>query len=168
MQLDGPEADPGVELIIRRVTELVDARILALKQDLTEHFGVRHDELTRRMAELEERLEQATKNFDRWAVGIQRNTAFTKHLAQGAFADTSQPPAPLTPEANAPCPIEIDQAARAGPSEGEQRVDLPEYGAVLYIAPGEDPDKAWAGTKAALRKERGASGVRRSPRTRGR
>lgn len=159
MQNSDSGVDPAVELIIQRMTDLVDARVLALKKDLIEQFGARHDELARRLTE-------ATENFDRWATDIRRATNFTQAMAKGAFAGDQPSPAPLTPTADAPRPIAIDRAAAADPSAGEQRVDLPDYGVVLYIKPGEDPERAWVGTRTALREERGVGGVRRSPRTR--
>jgi hypothetical protein len=139
-------------MIIRRVTELVDARVLALKQDLTEHFGVRHDELTRRMTEMEDLLAKATENFDRWAMAIRKDTGITKILATSAFANSGSSPAgPETPQPGDPRPMEIDHAVAADPSEGAQRVDLPECGAVVFPRPGTDASTAWAATGAAIR-----------------
>lgn len=155
------DADPMIETIITRVTEQLDACLAALKRDLCDEFGARHDALERRMATLENLVAAS-------AADIKHDTGFTRTIAVGAFAGTgASPPRPATPEADAPRPLDIDRAVAADPSEGDQRVDLPDYGAVFYLQPGQDAETAWTGARTAIREGR-AGGLRRPRRAEGR
>jgi hypothetical protein len=154
------DVDPAIEAIIRRLTDHLDARIDALKAELKEelraelagHFDARHDELCRRMTLVEERFDAGMDLFSRWADGIQRNTAYTRMLAEAAFAKGRKcPPEPATPQPGEPRPPEVDRAVNADPAEGVQRVDLPDYGAVLHLAPGADAEEAWQAARDAIR-----------------
>ena len=132
------EADPMVETIIRRLTEV-----------LTEHFDARHDALEQRMAALE-RL-TATGVAD-----IKRDAAFTRAMAQGAFGELdTPPPEPETPAKDTPRPLDIDRATSSEPSDGPQRVDLCSYGTVAILRPGADPATVWDGLSTIIREERG-------------
>jgi len=154
-----PAADPAVELMCRRITDHVDTCIAALKQELrqelAEHFDPLHEELARRMATVEERVDNAANVFDRWAVAIRKDTGITKVLATTAFAELGAPASePETPQPGDPRPPEIDHAVAVDPAKGAQRVDLPEYGAVVFPRPGTDADAAWTAASSSIRARR--------------
>lgn len=135
--------------------EAYDQLCTAITAFLSESRG-RYANIERRMADLETSMEQRLSALETklaWAVetlqaradDICRDTSYVRVIAAEAFARANggkRLQAPL-PGRDAPRPIAIDRACAAAPAEGEQRVDLSEYGLTLYVDPGSDPAVVW-------------------------
>lgn len=116
----------------RQITE-VRRELLNAHQERDE-LRTQLDDAIRRIAELEGR-----NGF---------NEGIAEYLGR-AFAEGTLPPelfAMLT--GNTPRPPSIDRACVGDPSEGAQRVDLPQYGLVTYPTRGSDPEVTWGSLRA--------------------
>lgn len=132
------------------MTEAGQDVVEMIVERLTTHFDSRLNELGRRMASLEQIIDNHADN-------IKHDTQFTRSLAGQVFKDLiDEMRRKSKPDADAPCPPSISRATSANPNDGNQRVDLEEHGAVVVLRPGTSADDAWDEVKTNLRRERGA------------